>query len=208
MFATEELPACIKSWLETNIVLQQDASAESLFASIFWAVSLATFGRTKASLEALVLWSRKYIQALSWIKSAVNNANEAITDHLLLTVTMLGFYEHAVSNYNTKYFLAESFRNLNGAMTILHLRKRQGQTFTLLDKLVRHITIKQAVLHAVALPEWIWDGAEFGEEGVRLGLGACIVRFALMRNYVQDIWHNAKAMQPSSLQFELRKVIA
>ena len=106
-------------------MLKQDASTESLFVSIFWAVSLATFGRTEASLEALVLWSRKYIQALSWIKSAVNNANEAFTDHLLLTVTMLGFYERAVSNYNTKYFLAESFRNLNGAMTILHLREKQ-----------------------------------------------------------------------------------
>jgi hypothetical protein len=81
---------------------------------------------------------------------------------------MLGFYEHAVSNYNTKYFLAESFRHLNGAMTILHLRRVQGQTVTLLDKLVRHIIIKQAVLQAVALPEWIWDGAELARKAFDL----------------------------------------
>jgi hypothetical protein len=132
------------------------------------AMSLVTFGRTKTSTEAWVLGSWKYIQAFSRTKSAVDNANEAITDHFLLTVMMLGFYEHAVSNYNTKYFLAESFRHLNGAMTILHLRRVQGQTVTLLDKLVRHIIIKQAVLQAVALPEWIWDGAELARKAFDL----------------------------------------
>jgi hypothetical protein len=109
MFATEELSASIHNWLETNIMLQQDASTESLLGSVVSAVSLANFCRTKTSTEALVLGSRMYIQALSRTKSAVDNANETTTDHFLLTVKMLDFYEHAVSNYNTKYYLAESF---------------------------------------------------------------------------------------------------
>lgn len=207
MFAAEDLPTTIQSWLETNIMRQQDATSESLLDIAVSAVSLAIFGRTKSSKDALALGRQKYVQALSKTKSAVENLNEATTDPFLLTVMMLSFYEHAVSDYIPEFFLAQSFRHMNGAMTILHLRKTQQQTNTLLDTLVRHLIIKQAVLHAVALPEWIWNGAKFGEDGVRLGLDACMVRLALMRTHLQEIWRDAKTTKLLDLQAELQKVI-
>lgn len=208
MFSGEHLQVTAQSWLERTTAAQQEASSDSLLASIVLAVSLATSGRTQANTGAILLGRGKYMGALAKTKTAVGNADEATTDQFLLAVMMLGVYEHAMSDYDKKSVLAEGSRHQDGAMAILRLRKDQNRMATPLDQLVRQMIVKQAVLHAVDLPAWIWDGADFGEEGVHLGLNSCLVRLALLRNHAQELWRDAKNWDIESLQLKAQTVVA
>lgn len=186
---------------------QQAANSDSLLGSVVSAVSLATFGRTRVSTEALSLGSRKYARALAKTNATISDAREAVTDQFLLTIVMLGVYEHAVSNYNRNFLLIESFRHQNGAIALLKLRKSVYQLITTLDKIVRNLVVKQAVLHAIALPEWIQDGASFGETGVNLSLDECLVQLALLRNSSQSLWRSKDSMASNQCKNEATSLV-
>ncbi|KAI8964265.1 hypothetical protein F5Y11DRAFT_100881 [Daldinia sp. FL1419] len=64
------------------------------------------------------------------------------------------------------------------------LRKRQKSSWTpniSLDRVVRRRLIQVCILRGISVPEWLQDGAQFGEEGLILALDSIMVRVAALR---------------------------
>jgi hypothetical protein len=90
---SEAIPESPHSLLR-HILLHGDLSKTNSTLSLAVAsVSLAVFGRTKASPAALSFGNDKYIQALTKTKTALGDASQVTSDQLILTVMMLNAYE-------------------------------------------------------------------------------------------------------------------
>ena len=183
-------------------------------------MALAVYSRTQryppAATEALV----KYQKLLQLTQSIIPCLNETNIDSCLLTIFLMSRYEGVVHTPGNGIPIIASlsvFSHHDGAMAVLKNWKNKRYTAPTSD-IVKHSRrgiIKSAILRSISIPEWMKDGAVFGEEGTQLTYDKILVRllnlrydiFSLLRtgtNYIPDTVEDLTT-QLLSLDLELEE---
>ena len=153
-------------------------------------VALAVFSHAQKNPPAAIEASVKYNQLLQLMQSTVQTLNVGNIDACLLAVFFMGRYEDAVHHLNrldqNLPFLTRfrSFSHHKGALAILkiwkdHLSHRQPATNII--KHIRRGLIRSALLRSLRAPDWMSDGAHFGEHGLELDYDRIIICLATTR---------------------------
>jgi hypothetical protein len=87
------LPVTVHSYLKRMLPEERLSTPDSTLDLAVSAVSFAVFGQTKAVSAALSLGWGKYVKAIAKTRLAVVDPSQAVTDHFLLTVTLLSNFE-------------------------------------------------------------------------------------------------------------------
>ncbi|GAB7356915.1 hypothetical protein MBLNU459_g7768t1 [Dothideomycetes sp. NU459] len=132
----------------------------------------------------------------------------ASTDELALTAMVLANYENMIGNLDMQDLFSGGFRHHDGAVALMKVRREQDDVMKINTHIDKHI--RRQVSRP--LPEWLRDGAEFGERGVELELDRCLVQVLELRFSALQLLRKASSTPPedgqalgSELQATLQK---
>ncbi|KAE8148680.1 hypothetical protein BDV25DRAFT_157798 [Aspergillus avenaceus] len=151
-------------------------------------VALATFSRAKRYPKAAIEATSTYAQLLQISQAELHCLNSRNLDTCLLAVFFMGRYEDSIYCPGSKIPLQltlQSFSHHDGAMAILKVwidRLRHNGPATNVIKHTRRGLIRSVLMRHAALPEWIQDGALFGEDGFELVYDRILVRVVNLRH--------------------------
>jgi hypothetical protein len=154
-------------------------------------LALAVFSRTHQHPSAAIEASMKYNQLLRVTQKTIGSLNERNINAYLLAIFFMSRYEDAVhhpSHFNLRTQFAtryQSFSHHDGALAIIRNWKdclSHGRPATDIIKHTRRSMIKSALLRNFALPDWMIDGASFGEHGLELEYDWMIVKISSIRH--------------------------
>ncbi|MCJ1226862.1 hypothetical protein MMC12_003517 [Toensbergia leucococca] len=161
-----------------------------------------------AGIEA----SMQYHRLLQVAQVTIPSLNEGNIDACLLAIFFMSRYEDAVhrsSHLNLRSPLAtkfQSFSHHDGALALLKIwkdRLSHSQPATNIVKHSRRGMIKSALLRNLALPEWILDGAYFGEYGLELEYDCIVVRIVHVRQRLSTLIKEMSDLQHTSQELIL-----
>lgn len=151
-------------------------------------IALAIFSRTQRHSEAAMRASTRYCHLLRVAQQrimqvGVPNPDVQAIDACLLAISLMGRYEavrpHPGNIKSKKLFRSlRSWSHHDGVMAILKCwnDNTAHDTATYIIKRTRRELIKSSFLRMVRLPNWMQDGAEFGESGQELNYDRLIIR--------------------------------
>lgn len=210
------LPEIVDGHLKYALADWCYSQPQSILSLAIFAVSHATFGRTRKSYAALVVGSMKYSKALVKTNLALKDASEATHDEVLLAVMLLSFYENSVmdktshvSSRDIQVIASRSFAHHDGAMAVLNLRRQLGERANCsmeLDKLVRRQLIRSLLLRSMPLPSWLRDGSQYGEYGFALELDRCMVGAAKLRHQASSLSVDSASLSMSYRYDEMARL--
>ena len=153
-------------------------------------LALAVFSRTQQHSPAAIEASRNYDKLLQLLQGEILSLNSENIDTCLLAIFHMGRYEEAIhqpdhdSPMTTLNTTLRSFSHHDGALAILKIWKERLNRSGPATDVVKHSRrglIRSAILRNLAVPEWMQDGAAFGEEGLELEYDGIVVRIATVR---------------------------
>ncbi|KAL6823338.1 hypothetical protein V8C40DRAFT_275401 [Trichoderma camerunense] len=152
-------------------------------------------GRKRDVRPALCLSQRVYAKAVEEIQNAMSTISSDTIYQVMLAMMLMGGYE------NIMYFAREytapppdavgsrfwkSVCHEKGAASLLSTRRERGfAADTELDKAIRQkcpMQLRIIILRGGAMPAWLEDGSDWGEEGHELELDSLIIRVLTLRN--------------------------
>ncbi|KAL6802608.1 hypothetical protein GGI42DRAFT_360329 [Trichoderma sp. SZMC 28013] len=152
-------------------------------------------GRKRDLRQALCLAQRVYAKAVEEIQNAMSTISSDTIYQVMLAMMLMGGYE------NVMYFTRESpalpsdavgsrfWKSVcheKGAASLLSARRERGfEADTELDKAIRQkcaMQLRIIILRGGAMPAWLEDGSNWGEEGHELELDSLIIRVLTLRN--------------------------
>ncbi|CRG89527.1 hypothetical protein PISL3812_06563 [Talaromyces islandicus] len=162
------------------------------------------------SAMALVLYSRihncpqaateaclEYEKLLQIVRKSTPELNENTIDSYLLAVFFMARYEDAVystdDSSSKKIFQGAqytSFEHHNGALAALRLWKEQLSHVKPPSSIMKHTRrglIRSALLRRIALPEFLLDGATYGEQGIDFEYDNIVVRIVHVRERLAEL---------------------
>ena len=171
-------------------------------------IAMAVFSRTHHYPPAAVEASIKYQQLLQLLQVALPSLDRDNLEASLLTILFMGLYEDSIHRpqLNTKKPFVktlQSFRHRDGVLAILKFWKEHlslTQPATNVIKHVRRVAIKWALIGNVALPEWMKEGASFGEHGLELEYDGIIARIACARQTLYTLLKHISGPQQTSTE--------
>ena len=160
-------------------------------------VALAVFSRGQlqpraARSEASLI----YGQLLQRAQSEIITLDSRSIDLCLLMVFFMGRYEDTVhtfnpSNYQTPFQdTIRAWSHHDGCLAILKTWKERLSHRRQATKIIKHsrrVAIKSALLRTKPLPEWMHDGAVFGEDGLELEFDTIVVQIANLRHRLSTL---------------------
>lgn len=156
-------------------------------------IALALFSRSKLYPHATTLAFDSYQKSLRTLQTALSAPESIDIDACLLAVCLLARYENVVYTFgqdNTTP-LTRTVKNrahLLGAMALLKFWVYRPQSTAIPTETIRHtryILRKAAIFGVIEFPEWLSDGAVFGEHGSMLKLDRILVRVIHVRNLLR-----------------------
>ncbi|KAF7589881.1 hypothetical protein BBP40_003542 [Aspergillus hancockii] len=151
-------------------------------------LALAVFAKTQHYPRAAIEASTKYHRLLQITQTAIHYVNPTNVDSCLLAIFFMGRYEDAVHHPHDKERSMPSFQSFShhdGALAILKLWNDQLSHDRPATKVIQHTrrgTLRSALMRKIDLPEWIRDGAFFGETGLELEYDRILVRLVTLRH--------------------------
>lgn len=174
-------------------------------------MSLAVFSRTKQHLPAATEASATYHQLLKTVRATLPTLNNDNVDTYLIATFFMGRYEnvvHCINHLNMKLPFAttlQSFSHHDGASAILKVWKTRLSYTHLATDIIKHSRrglIRSALLRKLAVPGWMQDGTDFGEDSLDLEFDRIMVRLANVRQRLSVLLKDNSAMQQSSNELE------
>jgi len=153
-------------------------------------MALATYSQTQRHLPAAIEASVDYQKLLQIAQVTTLFLTAENIDACLLAIFFMSRYEDAVhrpSQSNLKPLILstlQSFSHHDGALAVLKFwrdRLSRVQPATEVIKHTRRGLIRSAILRTLALPEWMMDGAIFGECGLELKYDCIFTRTVNVR---------------------------
>lgn len=172
-------------------------------------MALAVYSRTKQHALAAYEASKKYHQLLQIVQKTISSIEETNIDAYLLAIFFMGRYEdtiHSSDNTPPKVRMAEtiqSFSHHDGALAILKFWKdhlSQNMPATDIIKHSRRGLLRSALLRNRQIPEWMQDGALFGEQGLELDYSNISVRICNLRGHLSELIKEGSARLPDMAQ--------
>jgi hypothetical protein len=159
-------------------------------------MALAVYSRTKQHPLAAYEASKKYHQLLQIVQKTISSIEDTNIDAYLLAIFFMGRYEDTIySSDNTppKVRIVETIRSFShhdGALAILKFwkdRLSQNMPATDIIKHSRRGLLRSALLRNRQIPEWMQDGALFGEQGLELNYSNISVRICNLRGHLSEL---------------------
>jgi hypothetical protein len=153
-------------------------------------IALAVFSRTQQHPLAAIEASMTYHRLLKLALVIIPSLHEGNIDDCLLAIFFMSRYEdivHHPRHHNPKTPFTttlQSFSHHDGALAILKIwkdRLSHSQPATDVIKHTRRGLIRSALMRNLALPEWMLEGAFFGEHGLELEYDCIVVQIASVR---------------------------
>jgi hypothetical protein len=153
-------------------------------------MALAVFSRTQQHPPAAIEASRTYHQLLQLARVTVCSLHERNIEVCLLAIFFMSRYEDFIHSprplsQNAPFSTTlQSFSHHDGASAILKYWKYQlyhMQPVTNVIKHTRRGLIRSALIRNLALPEWMREGAFFGECGLELEYDCLVVQIVGVR---------------------------
>jgi hypothetical protein len=163
-------------------------------------MALTVFSRTQHHPAAAIEASMKYQRLLRISQKEILTLDEWSVDDCLLAIFFMARYEDAIYSPNHLNSGApmpktlRSFAHHDGALSVLKIWKQSfacRQQATSVIKHSRRGIIRSHLVRNVPLPEWVKDGASFGEHGSELEHDRIVVRIANIRHQVSMLLKEA-----------------
>lgn len=170
-------------------------------------MALAVFSRTQQHPPAAIEGSLKYNQLLRIAQVTILSLDKGNIETCLLAIFLMSRYEDAVHspnhlNLRTPFVTTlQSFSHQDGALAILKFwkdRLSQSQPATDVIKHTRRSMIKSALMRNLGLPQWILEGASFGEHGLELDYDGIVIRIANVRRRLSTLLKETTGPQRTS----------
>ena len=159
-------------------------------------MALAVFSQTQQHPSAAIEASTKYQRLLQITHMTLFSLDEGNVDAYLLANFFMGRYEDTVHRPNhlnprTSFIMTlQSCSHHDGALAILKTWKdhlSSSQPATDLIKHTRRGMIRSALMRNLALPEWMLEGASFGEHGLELEYDSIVVQTVNIRQRLSTL---------------------
>ncbi|TVY48516.1 hypothetical protein LCER1_G008544 [Lachnellula cervina] len=156
-------------------------------------MALAVFSQARQHTRAALDASTNYQQLLQTTRGTIFSLNEGNIDAWLLAIFFMSRYEQVVHLPRQRHRTAisavnfQTFYHHDGALAILKTWKESLSHCHPPTSIIKHTRrgmIRSALLRKLALPDWILDGAAFGEEGWELEYDYLSVRITNLRYQV------------------------
>ncbi|KAI0846957.1 hypothetical protein F5Y00DRAFT_126682 [Daldinia vernicosa] len=198
VFRDDEIPEFAREYNHYLIAHRDSAKHNSSLHLITSAFSHAVFSRVMQSGESIEEAEKLFAQSIESVQTEIRQLSQSNIDELLLTTMLMADYKNVmdregwnrqnqdeVSLLNPDVTGSRIWKNAyhyDGATDLLRQRQQNRWTSNLLlDRTVRRRLIRVCILRGISVPEWIRDGAQFGEEGPVLILDSIMVRVAALR---------------------------
>ncbi|TVY37442.1 hypothetical protein LSUB1_G004622 [Lachnellula subtilissima] len=160
-------------------------------------MALAVFSQARQHTRAALDASTNYQQLLRTTRGTICSLYEGNIDAWLLAIFFMSRQRHstAISAVNL-----QTFCHHDGALAILKTWKESLSHYHPPTSIIKHTRrgmIRSALLRKLALPDWILDGAAFGEEGWELEYDYLSVRITNLRYQVSLLVKEAATQDPS-----------
>ncbi|KAL8822097.1 MAG: hypothetical protein Q9191_007163 [Dirinaria sp. TL-2023a] len=159
-------------------------------------LALAVFSRIKQHSKAAIEASQNYEQLLQLLRTKILSLNSDTIDTCLLAIFHMSRYEEAIHQSGHSYpktplrTALRSFSHHDGALAILRIWREQLNHSGPATDIIKHTRrglIRSALLRNLAVPEWMQDGAKFGEQGHDLEYDGIVVRIATLRQRLSTL---------------------
>ncbi|KAF2094429.1 hypothetical protein NA57DRAFT_46353 [Rhizodiscina lignyota] len=201
-----DAPPLVQSAMDdVELTLSSKAPCQVLYLAVS-TLALAVFSRVRQHPQAASEASIKYQQLLQALQVRLRALDQNNIDTCLLANFFMSMYEDSLHRPDptTKTATSRTLRSLphqEGALAILkfwrdHLSTKQPATKVI--KHTRRSAIKRALVGNFALPEWIVDGASFGEQGLELEYDSILARISNARHALSRIIKQMNNLQPAS----------
>jgi hypothetical protein len=186
----EEVPNLSKGTSDDFIPIWMSRAGCQILDLAISSMALAVFSRTQQHPPAAIEASRTYHQLLQLARVTVCSLHERNIEVCLLAIFFMSRYEDYVyspSHLNENGPLSttlQSFSHHDGASAILKYWRYQlyhMQPATNVIKHTRRGLIRSALIRNLALPEWMREGAFFGECGLELEYDCLVVQIVGVR---------------------------
>jgi len=151
-------------------------------------IALVLYGKAQNQPQAVVDACVAYQKLLHDIQFLLSSPAECDVEVCLFSTFCMGRYEdtvHASDQPITRAWAMRSASHHDGALAVLKAFKdRQSSSNPPIPDIVKHTRrgmIKSALMRNRSLPEWIWIGRDFGEEGLESEYDSMIVRLVDIR---------------------------
>ena len=162
-------------------------------------LALAVFSRSRQYSPAIIEASKFYDHLLQMMQTNLLSIREVNIEACLLVVFYMGRYEEAVHqpSHHDKgvSFITSlpSFSHHDGALAILRIWRKQLSRSQPASDVIKHIRrglIRSALIRNLAVPAWMQDGSDFGEEGLELKYDSILVRIVGIRHRLSTLVKN------------------
>ncbi|KAF4634198.1 hypothetical protein G7Y89_g3903 [Cudoniella acicularis] len=186
-----DAPEISKSCLDHLVPLWKSHTDNPILDLAVSSMALAVFSKTHMHPPAAVQASMKYQQLLQITQMTILSLDHGNVDLCLFAIFFMSRYEDAVHQPSSSCVRRKrdiplrSFSHHDGALAILKVWKERLSESHGLSDVVKHTRrgiIRSAILRNLALPEWMWDGASFGEVGLELQYDSLVLRIANIRH--------------------------
>lgn len=175
------LPECVSAWRNSR----RTCSMVDLALS---SMALAIFGRTENHLLASTEASKSYCNVLRIAQRriaclATSALDEQDIDSCLLAISLMNRYEVAAHHAGAYDASIQNFSHYSGVIVVLKVwyDKLADRTATFIIKQTRRELIKSAIVKSRMLPDWLLDGARFGEQSLELDYDQITARLARLQ---------------------------
>jgi hypothetical protein len=141
---------------------------------------------------------------------AILSLNKGNIDKCLIAIFFMSRYEEVIHKPNNQKTAStstlQSYSHHDGSRAVLKLWKNrfsQSQPASDVVKHTRRGLIRSALLRKIGVPEWMRDGAEFGEHGLDLEYDSIVVRLANLRQRLTVLCKSEDAAEGTTYDFEL-----
>lgn len=168
-------------------------------------IALALYGRARDDQQALIEASVGYQRLLELAQTSGFLSIDNIETSLLIIFCM-GRYEDAIGSAKRMSTFTSALHH-DGSLALLKAYYKNGPSGSVVPNIVKHTRrgmIKSALLRGQELPNWIEQGAEYGEADLDLNFDEISIRLVAVRkgfrNLAQETSSQTVAEEKTSIQ--------
>ncbi|KAK5034709.1 hypothetical protein LTS07_000463 [Exophiala sideris] len=194
---------CLHAWNQSGRTCTMvNLALSSLALAVYWRTHLLALAAVQASTlyDRLLPIARQLLTKVQDVHQPT--LDQTYIEGCLLTVMLMGQYDSTVYcprlaglPPRAAFVSSTSWWHHDGAMAILKVWYEVLSPTSKPSCIIRHARrgyIRSALLRAIPLPEWMSDGALFGEEGLDLDYDSIMVRVVELRHKLSEIQTSAR----------------
>jgi len=204
----DERPSLLKHALDDLLPTLSSSGDVQIVDLAMSTLAMALFSRTHGLPHAEVQAFGKYQQLLQLLRMTLPNLNPGNVEACLLSVLLMCLYEDAIHRpapNGSTVWAVQSSSHIDGTIALLKFWKDHsaGKPASNLIKHARRAALKWAMIRNVEAPDWLQDGAAFGEEGFELDYDRILIRLLKTRNALTSLIVKSVGIQPPSKEIDV-----